>query len=647
MIIQNFDLNLIPDSAPVVVHCDQYDHGTGRLVIHLHDGVTDYEPTGSAIIQGVKPDMHGFAYDATLSGNTVTADLTEQMTAVDGAVQCQVVVTETTGRTGTFVFTLSVQRSALPDDTSLSDSDYQLIEDALEAAEDSEAWAVGERGGVPVPAGDPTYNNNSKYWADIASQYAQGGLIYKGSCLFANIPTTDLTSGDMWNIEDDFTTDSRFQEGAGIFVKAGTNIAWNGLKWDLLATGGGGVPIPVYYVQVSATPTSSSPIVIAGLDFSKVFKLIVSTSSTTPVSLGSIYINNGTSTKRYYAYSKRTDSTGLTNVTSYMDICYGSASYCAALEFLCQSNKDNTYLAIYAGDDYVPTNLNALSDVTLGTLADGQVLKYDATTQKWVNGTGGGGGGVVPGAGVFYGTCASLSASQNKEITCAEFTANDYVAGTMLVVHFANSNAVNYPTLTIAGITKDIVNFNQQKLWATYSWTVSQSVLFVYNGNEWMLAGAPSLRGDSSKSGLLRLSSSTSSTSDVNDGIAATPAAVKTAYDLADSKPDDLTELGDVAISATPSNNDVLQYDSTAQKWSNSALDLPAYTSAVTGSVGATSVTITDASITASSVLELFTQNTSGTPMSYTNVSVTSGSVTYTFDALTEATDFKVRITNL
>lgn len=393
MIIQNFDLNLIPDSAPVVVHCDQYDHGTGRLVIHLHDGVTDYEPTGSAIIQGIKPDMRGFAYDATLSGNTVTADLTEQMTAVDGAVQCQIVVTETTGRTGTFVFTLSVQRSALPDDTSLSDSDYQLIEDALEAAEDSEAWAVGERGGVPVPAGDPTYNNNSKYWADIASQYAQGGLIYKGSCLFANIPVTGLTSGDMWNIEDDFTTDSRFQEGPGIFVKAGTNIAWNGLKWDLLATGGGGVPIPVYYVQVSATPTSSSPIVIAGLDFSKVFKLIVSTASTTPVSLGSIYINNGTSTKRFYAYSKRTDSTGLTNVTSYMDICYGSASYCAALEFLCQSNKDNTYLAIYAGDDYVPTNLNALSDVTLGTLADGQVLKYDATTQKWVNGAGGSGAG--------------------------------------------------------------------------------------------------------------------------------------------------------------------------------------------------------------------------------------------------------------
>lgn len=634
MIIQNFDLNLIPDSAPVVVHCDQYDHGTGRLVIHLHDGVTDYEPTGSAIIQGIKPDMHGFAYDATLSGNTVTADLTEQMTAVDGAVQCQIVVTETTGRTGTFVFTLSVQRSALPDDTSLSDSDYQLIEDALEAAEDSEAWAVGERGGVPVPAEDPTYNNNSKYWADIASQYAQGGLIYKGSCLFANIPTTDLTSGDMWNIEDDFTTDSRFQEGAGIFVKAGTNIAWNGLKWDLLATGGGGVPIPVYYVQVSATPTSSSPITIAGLDFSKVFKLIVSTSSTTPVSLGSIYINNGTSTKRYYAYSKRTDSTGLTNVTSYMDICYGSASYCAALEFLCQTNKDNTYLAIYAGDDYVPTNLNALSDVTLGTLADGQVLKYDATTQKWVNG--------AVGEHIFIGTCDSTGSTTTKIVTCADFTAADLAEGTKLLVMFTNGN-----TVASSGISLNVNSTGDVQLNSSVymQWTSGSGVLFVYHNSKWWVAGIQHSSASTTLYGVVKLSSSVSGAS--GSGIAATPAAVKTAYDLADGKPDDLTELGDVAISATPSNNDVLQYDSTAQKWSNSALDLPAYTSAVTGSVGATSVTITDASITASSVLELFTQNTSGTPMNYTNVSVTSGSVTYTFDALTEATDFKVRITNL
>lgn len=248
MITQTFDLNLIPDSAPVVVHCDQYDKGTGRLVISLYDGSIAYSPSGTAAIQGTKPDGHGFDYACTMSGNVVTADLTEQMTAVAGQVRTQIVVTESTGRTGTFVFILDVQRSALPSDTDMSESDYQLIEQAIEDAqaavtdaegysEDAEAWAVGERGGVPVTSGDDTYHNNSKYWADIASQYAQGGLHYKGSCTFANIPTTGMDDGDMWNIEDDFTTDSRFREGAGVSVAAGTNIAWISSisKWDVLA----------------------------------------------------------------------------------------------------------------------------------------------------------------------------------------------------------------------------------------------------------------------------------------------------------------------------------------------------------------------------------------------------------------------------
>lgn len=49
----------------------------------------------------------------------------------------------------------------------------QVEEDADRAeaaAEDSEAWAVGERGGEPVPEGDETYHNNAKYWADQAEE---------------------------------------------------------------------------------------------------------------------------------------------------------------------------------------------------------------------------------------------------------------------------------------------------------------------------------------------------------------------------------------------------------------------------------------------------------------------------------------------
>ena len=40
--------------------------------------------------------------------------------------------------------------------------------DASDSAEDSEAWAVGQRGGVDVDPTDPAYHNNAKYWKDQA-----------------------------------------------------------------------------------------------------------------------------------------------------------------------------------------------------------------------------------------------------------------------------------------------------------------------------------------------------------------------------------------------------------------------------------------------------------------------------------------------
>lgn len=41
-----------------------------------------------------------------------------------------------------------------------------------EYATDSEAWAVGQRGGVDVEQTDETYHNNSKFWSQMAQQAA-------------------------------------------------------------------------------------------------------------------------------------------------------------------------------------------------------------------------------------------------------------------------------------------------------------------------------------------------------------------------------------------------------------------------------------------------------------------------------------------
>ena len=152
MVTQTLNLNMIPESEPVIVRVNQYDTGTGRLICKLYHGDVAYAPGSGATaqIQGTKPDKHGFQYAATLSGNTVTADIKQQMTAVPGDVRTQIVVTESTGKTGTFVFILKVQESALQDDTDISDTELPAIIDAAESqarraaqsAEDAHTWAT-------------------------------------------------------------------------------------------------------------------------------------------------------------------------------------------------------------------------------------------------------------------------------------------------------------------------------------------------------------------------------------------------------------------------------------------------------------------------------------------------------------------------
>lgn len=201
-ITQEFDLNLIPDQEPVVVHVSQYDIGAGRLIAHLYDGDLAYTPTAGATvtIQGTKPDHYGFMYDATLSGNTVTADLTEQMCAVAGRTVVNIIVLESDNRTGTFNFFLDVQKAALGNDTVISASDGsildipELVESAEEYAENAEAWANGTRNGVDVPSTDQTYHKNAKYYAETSGDNVEESEAWaKGTKNGVAVPSTDPT----------------------------------------------------------------------------------------------------------------------------------------------------------------------------------------------------------------------------------------------------------------------------------------------------------------------------------------------------------------------------------------------------------------------------------------------------------------------
>lgn len=235
MITQEFDLNLIPDQEPVIVHVTQYDIGAGRLIAHLYAGDVPYNiSTGATVtIQGTKPDNIGFQYDdPTYRGNTVTANLTEQMCAVPGRVVTNIIVTESDNRTGTFNFLLDVQAAALRDDAVISRSDGSildipiLVESAEESAEKSEAWAVGTRDGEAVPTTDPTYNNNAKYYAEHTAEGVEDAEAWAvGTRGGEAVPSTDETyHNNSKYYAEQSKDDSEDSEAWAVGKRGGTSV---------------------------------------------------------------------------------------------------------------------------------------------------------------------------------------------------------------------------------------------------------------------------------------------------------------------------------------------------------------------------------------------------------------------------------------
>lgn len=75
--------------------------------------------------------------------------------------------------------------------------------------------------------GSKIYDGSARVSISAADLGLASALIPSGSIPFASLPATPSQSnlGDVWNITDDFTTDARFLEGAGMEFKAGTNVA--------------------------------------------------------------------------------------------------------------------------------------------------------------------------------------------------------------------------------------------------------------------------------------------------------------------------------------------------------------------------------------------------------------------------------------
>ena len=135
MTSQTFNLDLIPQGVPPIIHVSQYDKGQ-TWEIHLHEnGIVFPVPANtSAAIQGTKPDSTGFQFPAVITAgdNVVMFTLEQQMTVFSGDIDCELVLVNGDDQVATINFVLSVEPTTLDDDTVISETQLPLIEQAAE-----------------------------------------------------------------------------------------------------------------------------------------------------------------------------------------------------------------------------------------------------------------------------------------------------------------------------------------------------------------------------------------------------------------------------------------------------------------------------------------------------------------------------------
>ena len=138
MVTQITPINLIPGQMIPRVNISQYDTGARVLKFSVYNGEAPFTFTNAMTVAlvGTKPDGKGFSYAGTIVSNMPTFDVTAQMSAVAGKVRSELVVFENGKRVGSGNFVIFVEECALGEGTDMSDSDYAIINDALEAAFD-------------------------------------------------------------------------------------------------------------------------------------------------------------------------------------------------------------------------------------------------------------------------------------------------------------------------------------------------------------------------------------------------------------------------------------------------------------------------------------------------------------------------------
>ena len=102
-------------------------------------------------------------------------------------------------------------------------------QNAAQDAEDAEAWAVGRRNGVDVPSTDPAYQNNAKYYKDLAQSASGGGVLSVNGNTPDDSGNVTLGAGDI-NTSSGESVEAALNNKAG--KSTGVSVTLSASYWD-------------------------------------------------------------------------------------------------------------------------------------------------------------------------------------------------------------------------------------------------------------------------------------------------------------------------------------------------------------------------------------------------------------------------------
>ena len=145
MIVNTYNLNMIPDRVLPLVMVSQYD-SSRRIVFNLFNGTEEYQPTSAKVLIGTNQ------YEGTVSGNQVTFNVPSELTQTAQYLFGEIVATDSNGKMGSLNFKFKVdstpmeviQTNTLTLNRSLSNGLKTALETKLEPMEEQKDEPIEE-----------------------------------------------------------------------------------------------------------------------------------------------------------------------------------------------------------------------------------------------------------------------------------------------------------------------------------------------------------------------------------------------------------------------------------------------------------------------------------------------------------------------